>query len=59
ASNAVEVDDEFVAWAAQSGVTFLRYKAPEVNKSAIAAAIKDGQTVPHATMVQRQNLSIK
>ncbi|MCD8087257.1 MAG: siphovirus Gp157 family protein [Oscillospiraceae bacterium] len=59
ASSAVEVDDEFVTWAEQYGDTFLRFKTPEVNKAAIAAAIKDGQTVPHATMVQRQNLSIK
>ena len=38
---------------------FLKYKAPEVNKTAITEAIKAGQVVEGAELVKNSNISIK
>lgn len=56
----VEVDGEFMEWAAEHDDKYLRYKDPEVNKKAIADAIKAGQDVPHAWMAEGgYSISIK
>ena len=56
----VEVDGEFMAWAAEHDDSFLRYKEPEINKKAVADAIKAGQDVPHAWMADGgYSISIK
>lgn len=38
---------------------FLRYKAPEIDKAAIKATLKEGGMVPGASLVKRQNIQIK
>lgn len=38
---------------------FLRYKAPEINKTEITNAIKAGQEVPGAILVEKLSMSIK
>lgn len=38
---------------------FFRYKDPEADKKAIAAALKNGETVPGAELVSRNNMQIK
>lgn len=59
-SEAVEVDDEFVSFAAKYGLdSFLRYKEPEPNKTALSEALKNGEEIPHASMVKRLNMNIK
>lgn len=37
----------------------IKYKAPEISKSAVAKLLKDGVEVPGAELVKRQNLQIK
>lgn len=58
-SSAVEVDSEFLAWARENGDQYLRYKDPEVNKTAIKDAIRAGTEVPHASIVERETILIK
>ena len=38
---------------------FLRYKAPEINKTEITNAIKAGQEVPGASLVEKLSMTIK
>lgn len=54
---AVEID-EAVFWE-HPAAAFIRQKAPEVDKVAIKAALKDGGIVPGASLVERRTVSIK
>jgi len=38
---------------------FLRYQEPEINLNAVLAALKDGEVIPGAELVEKQNLQIK
>ena len=58
-STAVETDDQFVEWALESGDQYLRFKTPEVDKTAVKEALKAGLEVPHATLVERETMTIK
>lgn len=58
-STAVELDDNFVEWAQENADDLLTYKAPEPNKTAIKDRLKEGGELSHATLVERQNISIK
>lgn len=58
-SNAVVVDDEFMDWAKNNHDEFLRYKEPEINKTAIKQAIEAGTEVMHAQIENRTSLVIK
>lgn len=58
ASKAVEVDNEFLGWAMANGEQYLRYKEPEVDKTAVKEALKKGE-VPHAALVERVGVVIK
>ena len=60
-SEAVEFanQDLFVVWAAECHNDLLTYKAPEPNKTAIKQYLKAGGTLQGATLVERQNISIK
>lgn len=61
-SSAVEVSDEtaLVRWLEEGGHDdCLRYKAPEVSKSAVGALLKAGVTVPGAAMVERRSVGVK
>lgn len=49
----------FVVWAAECHNDLLTYKAPEPNKTAIKQYLKAGGTLQGATLVERQNISIK
>ena len=52
-------EEQFVDWAKREHSDYLRYKAPELNKTAIKAAIKAGETVPFASLVSGWSMSIK
>ncbi len=59
-SSSVEVnEDEFMQWAKANGEQYLRYKEPEISKTAIGEALKNGVEVPFAAIVERMSLSIK
>lgn len=59
-SKAVEVDDDFIRFAMDNGLDdLLRYELPEPNKSAISEALKNGDVIPHAELVQRVSVVIR
>lgn len=60
-SSAVEVDDSFVEDAVGNKELerFLKYKEPEVDKTALKDAIKTGFTFEHARIVEHNNIQIK
>lgn len=55
----VETDEEFIAWAEKSADFLLNYEPPKPNKKAIQQAIKDGVSVMHVRLENRQALRIK
>lgn len=59
-ASSVEVnEDEFLQWAKENAPQYLRYKDPEVSKTEIGNALKNGIEVPFAAIVERMSLSIK
>lgn len=59
-SSAVEVDDCFVEWAHTSGnEELLRYKDPEVNKTAVKERLTGGEYLDFARLVQNTSITIK
>lgn len=59
-SKAVEVDDDFIRFAMDNNLDdLLRYELPEPNKSAISEALKNGEVIPHAELVQRVSVVIR
>lgn len=57
-SEQVQTDDEFLLWA-QENNAYLRWKEPEVDRAALKDALKQGIEVPHAVLVENQNIQIK
>lgn len=58
-STAVEVDDEFIDYAMKNNSDLLTYKQPEPNKAVIKEMLQVGFDIPHAELVERNNMSIK
>ena len=58
-STAVEVDDEFIDYAMKNNNDLLTFKRPEPNKTAIKEMLQGGFDIPHAELVERNNMSIK
>lgn len=58
-STAVEVDDEFIDYAMKNNSDLLTYKQPEPNKAVIKEMLRGGFDIPHAELVERNNMSIK
>lgn len=58
-STAVEVDDEFIDYAMKNNNDLLTYKQPEPNKAVIKGMLQGGFDIPHAELVERNNMSIK
>ena len=59
-SKAVEITDEESFWAyAFKHPGFIRQKQPEADKTAIGAALKNGQEIPGAELIEKLNMSIK
>ena len=57
----VEISDEneFISWANEEHDDFLRFKAPEINKTAVKNALKSGAEIPFASLTRSQSLTIK
>ena len=57
----VEIADEksFIGWAQDNNDDLLRYKDPEVNKTAVKQLLKAGEEVPFAKLIRTQSLTIK
>lgn len=58
-STAVEVDDEFIDYAMKNNDDLLTFKRPEPNKTVIKGMLQGGFDIPHAELVERNNMSIK
>ena len=58
-STAVEVDDEFIDYAMKNNNDLLTFKRPEPNKTVIKGMLQGGLDIPHAELVERNNMSIK
>lgn len=57
-SEQVQTDDEFMLWAKEHSA-YLRWKEPEIDKAALKEDLKQGIEVPHAVLVENQNIQIK
>lgn len=57
----VEITDEksFIDWAQDNNDDLLRYKDPEVNKTAVKQLLKAGEEVPFAKLIRTKTLNIK
>ena len=60
-STVVEVSDDFVSKAIgdENLERYLKYKEPEVDKTAIKEAIKQGFVIDNARLVEKNNIQIK
>ena len=58
-STAVEVDDEFIDYAMKNNNDLLTFKRQEPNKTVIKGMLQGGFDIPHAELVERNNMSIK
>jgi hypothetical protein len=59
-SESVEIEDTFTGWAqTHDRDDLLTYKDPVPNKTAIKAAIKAGQSINGASVVEKNNIQIK
>lgn len=61
-SKSVEIQDEaeFIRQMEEAQhYEFLKYSAPTVNRTEITNAIKAGQTIPGAQLIEKNNISIK
>jgi hypothetical protein len=57
-SESVDYDASFIEWA-YNEKRFLRYKDPDIDKTALKKALKGGEEVPGASLLTKQNLQIK
>lgn len=57
-STKLELEDSFFEWANEHP-DYLRQKAPEANKTAITAALKSGEAIPGAVLVENHSMVIK
>lgn len=59
-TSSVECDAEFVRWAQNTNnAELLRYREPEINKTAIKARLNEGILIPHARLVEGKSMTIK
>ena len=57
-SEIVDIDETFRAWAMEND-RYLRHKDPDIDKTELKKALKAGDKVPGAALLERQNLQIK
>jgi len=57
-SKSVYLHPEFMEWALKNN-RYLRYKDPEPDKTAIANAIKAGESMPYAELIENRTMTIK
>lgn len=58
-SQSVEVDDSFIDWAVFNNDSLLRYKSPEVDKTAVKKLLDTGATLPYAHLKENYSVIIK
>lgn len=58
-STVIENEAEFIAWAMEHNDSFLTYKDPTINKTAIKKAIASGENIVGAHIESKMNLQLK
>lgn len=60
-SQAADITDEaaFKAWAITNRPDMLTIQEPKINKTEVKRCLKDGEYIPGAVLVERQNIQIK
>ena len=60
-AESVRISDEqaFVEWAKANADELLKYKEPEISKTAVKKALQSGQDIPLATLERSQSVIIK
>jgi hypothetical protein len=60
-AESVRVADEhgFIKWAEEHKGELLKYKEPEISKTAVKAALKNGEDIPYCTLERTQSVIIK
>lgn len=52
-------EEKFIKWAGDNDTSYLRFKAPEISKTAIKKALQSGQEVPYCSLERTKSLLIK
>ena len=58
-SVSIEDESKFIEWAKEHNDELLKYKEPEISKTAIKAALKSGEEIPFAELKKTQSVIIK
>lgn len=58
-STSIEDEKGFLEWAKANREEFVKYKDPEINKSELLVALKDGEVIPGAELKQTESLRIR
>lgn len=60
-AESVNITDEnaFIGWAEMHNEGLLRYRDPEISKTAVKALLKSGETVPYAELARSKSVIIK
>lgn len=60
-SQPLEIEDEasFRNWALTNHPDFLTIQEPKINKNEVKCCLKNGEDIPGASLVERQNINIK
>ena len=52
-------EEQFISWAQCGHDDLLRFKTPEINREAVKAALKAGQTVPFASLESGVSMTVR
>ena len=58
-SSKVDLAENFISWAKENAPRLLREKEPEADKGEIKRLLKNGVTVPYATLIEESNIQIR
>lgn len=55
----IKNESDFIDWAQKNNDELLRYRAPEINKTAVKAALRNGEDIPGATLERTRSVMIR
>ena len=55
----IENDKDFISWAMKNHEDLLRYKDPEISKTAVKEALSEGEEIPGASLIRTRSVIIK
>ena len=58
-SNRVDLAPDFIPWAKENAPRLLREREPEADKGEIKRLMKNGVSVPYATLIEESNIQIR